>query len=64
MLRWRETRGKWCTEYIWQLRGRNVTGRKLTATDHTHTSAFQMLLSVSFDEVFSHVQSHSDIKAG
>lgn len=37
---------------------------KPTATDHTHTSAFQMLISVSFGEVFSHVQSHGDITAG
>lgn len=41
-----------------------MTGRKPAATYHTSASAFQMLLSVSFGEVFSHVQSHSDIKAG
>lgn len=64
MLRWRETRGKWCRGYIWQLWGRNVTGRKPTATDHTLSSAFQMLISVSFGEVFSHLHSHSDTKLG
>lgn len=64
MLRWRETRGKWCRGYIWQLWGRNVTARKPTATDHTLSSAFQMLISVSFGEVFSYLHSHSDTKLG
>ena len=44
------------------VRGKNVTGMKPTATDHAHTSAFQIIcvkLSVSFGELFSHVQSHS-----
>lgn len=43
---------------------KNVTGRKPVATYHTLTSAFQMLLSVSFSEVFSHAQSRGDRKAG
>lgn len=41
-----------------------MTGRKPTATDHTLSSAFQMLISVSFGEVFSHLHSHSDTKLG
>lgn len=41
-----------------------MTGRKPAATYHTLTSAFQMLLSVSFIEVFSHAQSRGDRKAG
>lgn len=41
-----------------------MTARKPTATDHTLSSAFQMLISVSFGEVFSYLHSHSDTKLG